>query len=103
MPIFVPLLDNFGGRHPVLGLLVALNLQTAFLSPPVAMARVLTSRASARRRDAEPDLRGLPFHGDSRSSPSSSSTRSRQIGLWIPSMVYGADVAAPGVQARRFS
>jgi len=38
MPIFVPLLDNFGVDPLFFGLLVALNLQTAFLSPPVAMA-----------------------------------------------------------------
>ena len=38
MPIFVPLLDNFGVDPLFFGLLVALNLQTAFLSPPVAMS-----------------------------------------------------------------
>ena len=38
MPIFIPLLDNFGVDPLFFGLLVALNLQTAFLSPPVAMS-----------------------------------------------------------------
>jgi TRAP-type mannitol/chloroaromatic compound transport system permease large subunit len=38
MPIFIPLLDNFGIDPLFFGLMVALNLQTAFLSPPVAMA-----------------------------------------------------------------
>jgi len=38
MPIFVPLLPHFGIDPLFFGLLVALNLQTAFLSPPVAMA-----------------------------------------------------------------
>ena len=38
MPIFIPLLDNFGIDPLFFGLLVALNLQTAFLSPPVAMS-----------------------------------------------------------------
>jgi TRAP-type mannitol/chloroaromatic compound transport system permease large subunit len=38
MPIFIPLLDKFGVDPLFFGLLVALNLQTAFLSPPVAMA-----------------------------------------------------------------
>ena len=38
MPIFVPLLPKFGVDPLFFGLLVALNLQTAFLSPPVAMA-----------------------------------------------------------------
>jgi TRAP-type mannitol/chloroaromatic compound transport system permease large subunit len=38
MPIFIPLLGKFGIDPLYFGLLVALNLQTAFLSPPVAMA-----------------------------------------------------------------
>ncbi|MGE5524671.1 MAG: TRAP transporter large permease subunit [Rhodospirillaceae bacterium] len=38
MPIFVPLLPHFNIDPLFFGLLVALNLQTAFLSPPVAMA-----------------------------------------------------------------
>jgi tripartite ATP-independent transporter DctM subunit len=38
VPIFLPLLDDFGIDPVFFGVLVALNLQTAFLSPPVAMA-----------------------------------------------------------------
>jgi TRAP-type mannitol/chloroaromatic compound transport system permease large subunit len=38
MPIFIPLLAKFGIDPLFFGLLVALNLQTAFLSPPVAMS-----------------------------------------------------------------
>ena len=38
MPIFIPLLAKFDVDPLFFGLLVALNLQTAFLSPPVAMA-----------------------------------------------------------------
>jgi TRAP-type mannitol/chloroaromatic compound transport system permease large subunit len=38
MPIFIPLLAHFQIDPLFFGLLVALNLQTAFLSPPVAMA-----------------------------------------------------------------
>jgi TRAP-type mannitol/chloroaromatic compound transport system permease large subunit len=38
MPIFIPLLPHFNIDPLFFGLLVALNLQTAFLSPPVAMA-----------------------------------------------------------------
>ena len=38
MPIFIPLLPHFGIDPLFFGLMVALNLQTAFLSPPVAMA-----------------------------------------------------------------
>jgi tripartite ATP-independent transporter DctM subunit len=38
LPIFLPLLDDFGIDPIFFGILVALNLQTSFLSPPVAMA-----------------------------------------------------------------
>ncbi|MEP9347738.1 TRAP transporter large permease subunit [Xanthobacter sp. KR7-225] len=38
LPIFLPLLDNFGIDPIFFGVLVGLNLQTSFLSPPVAMA-----------------------------------------------------------------
>ena len=38
MPIFIPLLGHFNIDPLFFGLMVALNLQTAFLSPPVAMA-----------------------------------------------------------------
>ena len=38
MPIFIPLLGHFDVDPLFFGLLVAMNLQTAFLSPPVAMS-----------------------------------------------------------------
>jgi tripartite ATP-independent transporter DctM subunit len=38
VPIFLPLLPHFGVDPLIFGILVALNLQTAFLSPPMAMA-----------------------------------------------------------------
>ncbi|NCY23537.1 MAG: TRAP transporter large permease subunit [Alphaproteobacteria bacterium] len=38
VPIFLPLLDNFGIDPIFFGVLIGLNLQTSFLSPPVAMA-----------------------------------------------------------------
>ncbi len=38
MPIFLPMLAHFQIDPLLFGVLVALNLQTAFLSPPMAMA-----------------------------------------------------------------
>ena len=38
VPIFLPLLEQFSIDPLLFGILVALNLQTAFLSPPVAMS-----------------------------------------------------------------
>ena len=38
VPIFLPLLPHFGIDPLFFGILIALNLQTAFLSPPMAMS-----------------------------------------------------------------
>ena len=38
VPIFLPMLGNFGIDPLIFGVLVALNLQTSFLTPPMAMA-----------------------------------------------------------------
>ena len=38
VPIFLPMLEHFGISPILFGVLIALNLQTAFLSPPMAMA-----------------------------------------------------------------
>jgi tripartite ATP-independent transporter DctM subunit len=40
VPIFLPLLQQFGIDPLFFGILIALNIQTSFLSPPVAMAPV---------------------------------------------------------------
>ena len=65
MPIFIPLLPHFHIDPLFFGLLVALNLQTAFLSPPVAMAAFYLKGRVAAARDAEPDLRRHDaVHGD---------------------------------------
>ncbi len=40
VPIFLPLLNHFGIDPILFGVLIALNLQTSFLTPPVAMSAV---------------------------------------------------------------
>ncbi len=65
MPIFIPLLPNFNIDPLFFGLLVALNLQTAFLSPPVAMAAFYLKGVSPPHVTLEPDLhRDAALHGD---------------------------------------
>lgn len=88
MPIFVPLLDNFGVDPLFFGLLVALNLQTAFLSPPVAMAAFYLKGVSPPHVSLNQIFLGmLPFMGIQVLAifllyvfP--------QIGLWLPSVLY---------------
>ena len=64
MPIFVPLLPHFGIDPLFFGLLVALNLQTAFLSPPVAMAAFYLKGVSPPHVTLNQIFAGmLPFMG----------------------------------------
>jgi TRAP-type mannitol/chloroaromatic compound transport system permease large subunit len=88
MPIFIPLLDNFGVDPLFFGLLVALNLQTAFLSPPVAMAAFYLKGVSPPHVTLNQIFAGmLPFMGIQVLAivllymfPA--------IGMWLPEVLY---------------
>ena len=89
MPIFIPLLAKFGIDPLFFGLLVALNLQTAFLSPPVAMAAFYLKGVAPPHVTLNAIFAGmLPFMAIQVFAlfllyvfP--------QVGLWLPSVVYG--------------
>jgi TRAP-type mannitol/chloroaromatic compound transport system permease large subunit len=88
MPIFIPLLDNFGVDPLFFGLLVALNLQTAFLSPPVAMAAFYLKGVSPPHVTLNQIFAGMiPFMGIQivaivllYNFPG--------IGMWLPQVLY---------------
>jgi TRAP-type mannitol/chloroaromatic compound transport system permease large subunit len=88
MPIFIPLLPKFGVDPLFFGLLVALNLQTAFLSPPVAMAAFYLKGVSPPHVRLNQIFAGMmPFMGIQVLAifllyvfP--------QIGLWLPQLLY---------------
>jgi TRAP-type mannitol/chloroaromatic compound transport system permease large subunit len=88
MPIFVPLLPHFGIEPLFFGLLVALNLQTAFLSPPVAMAAFYLKGVSPPQVTLNQIFAGmLPFMAIQvfaiillYNFPA--------IGLWLPEVLY---------------
>jgi TRAP-type mannitol/chloroaromatic compound transport system permease large subunit len=88
MPIFVPLLAQFNIDPLFFGLLVALNLQTAFLSPPVAMAAFYLKGVSPPHVTLNQIFLGmLPFMGIQIFAifmlymfPA--------IGLWLPGVLY---------------
>ncbi|OYW58851.1 MAG: C4-dicarboxylate ABC transporter [Rhizobiales bacterium 35-68-8] len=62
LPIFLPLLDNFGVDPIFFGVLVALNLQTSFLSPPVAMAPFYLKGVAPKNVSIEQIFSGvMPF------------------------------------------
>jgi len=88
MPIFIPLLDNFGVDPLFFGLLVALNLQTAFLSPPVAMAAFYLKGVAPSHVTLNQIFSGmLPFMGI-QVLAIFILYQFPQIGLWLPSLLY---------------
>src|SRR5690554_146059 len=88
MPIFLPLVDHFGIDPLFFGLLVALNLQTAFLSPPVAMSAFYLKGVSPPHVTLNQIFLGMmPFMGIQILAivlmylfPG--------IGLWLPQVLY---------------
>ena len=88
MPIFIPLLPKFGVDPLFFGLLVALNLQTAFLSPPVAMAAFYLKGVSPKHVTLNQIFAGMmPFMGIQvvalallYAFPA--------IGMWLPGLLY---------------
>ncbi|MGZ8260919.1 MAG: TRAP transporter large permease subunit, partial [Caldimonas sp.] len=88
MPIFIPLLAKFGVDPLFFGLLVALNLQTAFLSPPVAMAAFYLKGVSPRHVTLNQIFAGMmPFMGIQVIAIALLYVFP-QIGLWLPQLLY---------------
>jgi TRAP-type mannitol/chloroaromatic compound transport system permease large subunit len=88
MPIFIPLLPHFGIDPLFFGLLVALNLQTAFLSPPVAMAAFYLKGVAPPHVSLNAIFAGmLPYMGIQIIALVLLYTFP-QIGLWLPSVFY---------------
>ena len=89
LPIFLPLLDDFAVDPIFFGVLVALNLQTSFLSPPVAMAPFYLKGVAPKHVTIDEIFKGVyPFLAIVilmmvlfYAFP--------QIGLWLPEYLYG--------------
>jgi len=89
MPIFIPLLGHFNIDPLFFGLLVALNLQTAFLSPPVAMAAFYLKGVSPPHVTLNQIFAGmLPFMGIQVVALALLYIFP-EIGLWLPQVLYG--------------
>ena len=88
MPIFLPLLKTFDVDSLFFGLLVALNIQTSFLSPPVAMAPFYLKGVAPSWVNINDIFRGvLPFLILVIVAMVMLYTFP-QIGLWLPEQVY---------------
>ncbi|MEE4165835.1 MAG: TRAP transporter large permease subunit [Desulfocapsaceae bacterium] len=90
VPIFLPLLDSFGIDPLFFGILVAFNLQTSFLTPPMAMSCYYLKGIAPPHIQLTTIFKGaMPFlfmvfiaMGILYSFPI--------ITTWLPDMVYGA-------------
>ncbi|MES1155523.1 MAG: TRAP transporter large permease subunit [Pseudorhodoplanes sp.] len=88
MPIFLPLLKTFNVDPLFFGLLVALNIQTSFLSPPVAMAPFYLKGVAPSWVNINDIFRGvLPYMIIVIVSMIMLYTFP-QIGLWLPNYIY---------------
>jgi TRAP-type mannitol/chloroaromatic compound transport system permease large subunit len=88
MPIFIPLLVHFNINPLFFGLLVALNLQTAFLSPPVAMAAFYLKGVSPPHVSLNQIFLGMMPYMVIQIFAIFLMYMFPQIGLWLPSLVY---------------
>jgi tripartite ATP-independent transporter DctM subunit len=88
MPIFIPLLGHFDINPLFFGLLVALNLQTAFLSPPVAMAAFYLKGVAPKHVTLNQIFAGMmPFMAIQLVALALLYVFP-QIGLWLPEVLY---------------
>jgi TRAP-type mannitol/chloroaromatic compound transport system permease large subunit len=89
VPIFLPLLPAFGIDPILFGVLVALNIQTSFLTPPMAMSAYYLKGIAPPGIELMDIFRGImPFLGLVFVTmilfymfPA--------IGLWLPQVIYG--------------
>jgi TRAP-type mannitol/chloroaromatic compound transport system permease large subunit len=89
VPIFLPLLPAFGVDPLLFGVLIALNLQTSFLTPPMAMSAFYLKGIAPPFIQLTDIFRGIfPFLSMVFVAmflfymfP--------QIGLWLPTLLYG--------------
>ncbi len=88
MPIFLPLLPHFHIDPLFFGLLVALNLQTAFLSPPVAMAAFYLKGVSPPHVTLNAIFAGMMPFMAIQVVALTLLYLFPGIGLWVPHMLY---------------
>ena len=88
VPIFLPLLNHFGIDPLLFGVLIALNLQTSFLTPPVAMSAIYLKGVAPRSVTLSQIQSGcLPFLWIVLLSMLAVYAFP-EIALWLPSALY---------------
>ncbi|HEX6144649.1 MAG TPA: TRAP transporter large permease subunit [Geminicoccaceae bacterium] len=89
VPIFLPLLDDFGVNPIIFGMLVALNLQTSFLTPPMAMSAYYLKAVAPPHVQLMNIFRGvMPFLAMVFIAMASLYIFP-ELALWLPNQIYG--------------
>ena len=89
VPIFLPMLDNFGVNPYFFAMLVALNLQTSFLTPPMAMSAYYLKGVLKDQIELLDIFRGLmPYLGIVIFSMLLL-YQFPEIALWLPDYLFG--------------
>jgi tripartite ATP-independent transporter DctM subunit len=96
VPIFLPLLQHFGIDPLFFGLLVALNIQTSFLSPPVAMAGFYLKGVSPPHVTINQIFSGMMPFMFIVIIAMALLYIFPQIGMWLPFVLYGRSMGITG-------
>ncbi len=89
LPIFLPLLSHFGVDPLFFGVLVALNIQTSFLSPPVAMAPFYLKGVAPKHVSINDIFMGVLPYNALVLFAMFLYYMFPEIGLWLPRVLYG--------------
>jgi tripartite ATP-independent transporter DctM subunit len=89
VPIFLPMLDNFQVDPLFFGVLVALNLQTSFLTPPMAMSAYYLKGVAKGRVELIEIFRGIMPYLAIVIFAMFLLYSFPQIALWLPEYLFG--------------
>ena len=89
VPIFLPLLPHFGIDPLLFGILIALNLQTSFLTPPMAMAAYYLKGISPPSVQLTQIFSGVMPYLSMIFLAMALLYIFPEIALWLPEVVYG--------------
>jgi tripartite ATP-independent transporter DctM subunit len=96
VPIFLPLLDNYGISPVFFAVMVGLNLQTSFMTPPVAMAAYYLKGVAPPQVRIQQIFSGcMPFVAIVLLSMTLLYIFP-QIALWLPDYLYSTPQGVPG-------
>ena len=90
VPIFLPMLDNFGVNPYFFAMLVALNLQTSFLTPPMAMSAYYLKGVLRNQIELMDIFRGIMPYLAIVIFSMVMMYQFPGIALWLPDYLFGA-------------